>query len=258
MKLNTAARVALPLALLLGLSTHALAQSTVRPEAVIVSACGTAPNSGYAVIGDQKFLVMDVNGNLCVNVTVTATATTTATASATPTTVSAGAGAALNIDLHSSMFVQPTFAGTPVDSTHGLPVQGTAGGVPLPVSQANGDPCASVAHVFSNINIASGTTTKIVAGTSGKKTYICHQLMVSAAADNVAIVEGTGTNCGTSTVGMSGGTTAATGWNFQTGGGLSEGNGTNAVLATATAGDDVCLITSGAVQLSGHMVTAQQ
>lgn len=68
---------------------------------------------------------------LPVNATVTATATTTATASSTPTTVAPGPGAPLNIDLHSSLFVQPTFGGTPVDGTHGFPVNcilGCSGG----------------------------------------------------------------------------------------------------------------------------------
>ena len=64
---------------------------------------------------------------LPVNATVTATATTTATASSTPTSVSAGPNAPLNIDLHSAMFVQPTFAGTPVDGTHGLPINCISG-----------------------------------------------------------------------------------------------------------------------------------
>lgn len=61
----------------------------------------------------------------------TVTATTSATAAATPPAVGAGPGAPLVVDLHSSLFVQPTFAGTPVDATHGLPVNcivGCAGG----------------------------------------------------------------------------------------------------------------------------------
>lgn len=64
-------------------------------------------------------------------ISVTATATTTATAAATPPTVSAGPDNPLIIDLHSALFVQPTFAGQPVDGTHGLPVNcivGCSGG----------------------------------------------------------------------------------------------------------------------------------
>lgn len=43
------------------------AQSTTRPQAVVVTACGTAPNSGYATVGSQQNEVMDVNGSKCVS-----------------------------------------------------------------------------------------------------------------------------------------------------------------------------------------------
>jgi hypothetical protein len=96
----------------------------------ITPTCAAQSLSQYAGLPYYK-LYMDYTGELCVGATVTATATTTATASSTPTAVSAGPGAPLNIDLHSSLFVQPTFAGTPVDGTHGFPVNcivGCAGG----------------------------------------------------------------------------------------------------------------------------------
>ena len=59
------------------------------------------------------------------------TATTTATAASSPPTVSAGTGQPLAENLSSSLYVQPTYAGTPVDGTHGFPVNcivGCAGG----------------------------------------------------------------------------------------------------------------------------------
>lgn len=40
------------------------AQSTSRIQALIVSVCGTAPNSGYTV-GTMQFITMDPNGQLC-------------------------------------------------------------------------------------------------------------------------------------------------------------------------------------------------
>lgn len=105
------------------------AKAQQATQAQVVAACGT-PNSTYPA-GTTKPLTQDTAGKNCVNATVTATATTTATASSTPTAVSAGPNAPLNINLFSALFEQPTFGGTPVDGTHGLPVNcivGCSGG----------------------------------------------------------------------------------------------------------------------------------
>ena len=122
----------LPLAVaaLLAVCGPALAQ-TAQTTAQVVSACG-APIGTYAV-GSIKPQTQDTTGKQCSGATFSGsvTANTTATASATPTAISAGTGQALNENLFSSLFVQPTFAGTPVDLTHGLPtdcVTGCSGG----------------------------------------------------------------------------------------------------------------------------------
>ena len=77
--------------------------------------------------------------------------------------------------------------------------------------------------------------------------------MVAAAATNVAVVEGTGSVCGTGTAGVSGfgGATAATGWNFAANGGISLGNGDSSVGAEANSGDNLCVFNSGSGQISG-------
>jgi hypothetical protein len=49
----------------------------------------------------------------------------------------------------------------------------------------------------------------------------------------------------------SGGTTAAEGWNFAANGGLTQGDGSSAIMRTSTANRSICIITSAAVQLSG-------
>jgi hypothetical protein len=90
-----------------------------------------------------------------------------------------------------------------------------------------------------------------VTGTSAKKIYICSINLVTAAANNVAMVEGTGTVCATGIAGMAGGSTAATGWNFAANGGLTQGNGMGSIMAEATNADNLCLLQSAAVQLSG-------
>lgn len=119
-----------------------------------------------------------------------------------------------------------------------------------------GDPCALNVRSSVPINLTAGG--QLVTGVSGKQTYVCGMLIVNAAAQNIALVEGTGSTCGTNTAGMAGGATAATGWNL----------GVNQVVAfsypgawsivTATAGDNVCLLLSGSTQVSGYITVAQQ
>ena len=81
---------------------------------------------------------------------------------------------------------------------------------------------------------------------------------MTATAQNIALVEGTGTTCGTGTAGMAGGTTAATGWNFAANSGLVKGAGSNWVFKTATAADNVCLLLSSTGQTSGSVRYVQQ
>lgn len=112
---------------LLFLGGSAMAQSTVRPTAIIVPSCGTPPSSLYTAGSEQK-IVQDVNGNLCTGVT--ANAVTTATASASPTAVSAGTGKPLNIDLNSELFVNCTTGcsgGTSSNATSGVATSSTNG-----------------------------------------------------------------------------------------------------------------------------------
>lgn len=105
--------------------------------------------------------------------------------------------------------------------------------------------------------ISLTANTQIIPGTASKQTYICSINLVSAAADNVAVVEGTGSTCATSTAGMAGGATAATGWNFAANGGIAQGSGLGAVMRTATAADNVCVFVSGATQVSGAVSWTQ-
>lgn len=101
------------------------------------------------------------------------------------------------------------------------------------------------------ISITSGTTTLIVTGVSSRHVYICHLDLVTAVANNVAVITGTGATCGTSTAGVFGGTTAANGWNFAANGGIAMGSGIGMVGRTETTGDSICIITSSAGPLAG-------
>jgi hypothetical protein len=111
----------------------------------------------------------------------------------------------------------------------------------------------TVGDTYKNINVSTATTTLLVTGVAGRQVRITALHMVTAAANNVALIEGTGATCGTGTAGMAGGTTAATGYNFSANGGMTEGAGLGTVMQTATAGDSVCIVTSAATQLSGGL-----
>jgi hypothetical protein len=110
-----------------------------------------------------------------------------------------------------------------------------------------------ISDTYKAINISTATTTLIVTGVSGRQVRIGAFHMVTAAANNVAWIEGTGATCGTGSAGMAGGTTAASGYNLAANGGIAEGSGLGTVLSTVTTGDSVCLVTSAATQLSGGL-----
>jgi len=121
------------------------------------------------------------------------------------------------------------------------------------------DPCAGNAQTTTPISMTSATTTKIATGVSAKKIYVCSLTLFTAIANNVAVIEGTtATTCGTSAAGVIGGATAANGFNFAANQGFVMNGGTQHVAATATANDDLCLITSAAGPLAGVLVWVTQ
>jgi hypothetical protein len=113
------------------------------------------------------------------------------------------------------------------------------------------DPCKARTKLYASISQTANT--QLVTGTASKKIYVCSIHLVAAAATNVAVVEGTGTVCGTSSAGVSGfgGATAATGWNFAANGGIALGNGDSSLGAEGTSGDNLCIFNSGSGQVSG-------
>lgn len=119
----------------------------------------------------------------------------------------------------------------------------------------NGDPCSINLRQLGQVNLtASG---QVIAGVAGKQTYICHIGIVSATAQNVALVEGTGAVCVTNTVGMAGGNTAATGWNLAANEFVIEGTGGQWITGTVATGDNVCVLLSSTGQTSGVIQYAQ-
>ena len=120
------------------------------------------------------------------------------------------------------------------------------------------DPFAGQAKLFASIS--QTVNTQLVSGTALKKIYVCSIHVVAAAAANVAVVEGTGSVCGTGTAGVSGfgGATAATGWNFAANGGISLGERGFSSGAEANSGDNLCVFNSGSGQISGGISYAVQ
>lgn len=132
--------------------------------------------------------------------------------------------------------------------------------VVLSSNQAVADPCTWALKSYAPISVTGSA--QIVTGTSAKKTYICSYHLVTATAQNIALVEGTGTVCATNIYGLSGGTTAATGWNFAANSGIARGDGNATVVygsadANATAAN-ICLLLSGSGQTSGTIAYVQQ
>lgn len=120
----------------------------------------------------------------------------------------------------------------------------------------SGDPCTINMRAVVPISLTAGG--QLITGVTGKTTYICSLHLVSATAQNIALVSGTGTTCATGTAGIAGGATAATGWNLAANQSLVLGNGGLWILATATTGQNVCLLLSGTGQTSGAIQFVQQ
>jgi hypothetical protein len=152
--------------------------------------------------------------------------------------------------------------GTTSQPVSGLAADGsaTAGNPVLVAGKGSGN--ARVPIVCDNwtpISVSNTTATKLVTKATSKNVYICSINLVVAAASNVALIAGTQTTnqCDTSTAGLSGGTTAATGWNLAANGGLAYGNGMGVIMATASTGLDVCVVQSASTQISGSISWTQ-
>ena len=141
--------------------------------------------------------------------------------------------------------------------TNAVAVQGVASMTPVQITQSY--PPGLTTALSAPVVINATGSVQIVTGTAAKQTYITFlQFAINGTADNIALVEGTGTTCGASTTGMAGGSTAATGWNLLANGSVTSSNGGWWVFKTATTGDNVCLLASSGAQISGVVIYAQQ
>lgn len=183
--------------------------------------------------------VIDVQG------TVTVTGTVTANAGTDLTTVNL-----LTTAAHNDAFGT---AGSP--DTQVRSVQGVTGMTPIVISGANANPkinCTNNAF----LNMTSATTTEIVALSGSTIIYVCSFSIVSngGTATNVKFVDGTGTNCATSQSDRSANMPFTAAANTV---GISRGSGEGMILKTSTAGDALCVTSSGAATIAVDISYAQ-
>ena len=119
----------------------------------------------------------------------------------------------------------------------------------------------SAIKTFMPVSQAATGPTTLLAGVVGKRWYICFidlHIVTNGQNNNVNLVEGTGTNCSSVSAGLMGGTTAATGPNLDSSDWLLMGNGSAAVMVTATAGDNVCYVATGATGIAGALTAVNK
>lgn len=129
--------------------------------------------------------------------------------------------------------------------------------IPIKTVTMNADPCQDLTRAGS-APISQTANAQIIAGIPGRRVFVCHLMVVGADAENISLVEGSGTTCGSNTAAVIGGATAANGMNFAANGGVAEGVGSTWVAATATPGNSVCVFQSGSGRVAGVLKYAFQ
>lgn len=115
------------------------------------------------------------------------------------------------------------------------------------------DPCSYLAKSFQAVNTNAATTIEINEAVASAHYHVCSVNLVTAAANNVTIAEDDTQDCASPSAGVTGGTTAATGWNFGANGGIAIGNGASSIARTTTVNRRLCVLTSAATQISGSI-----
>lgn len=192
---------------------------------------GCVYNSAAPTLSTGQTAPFQCDTNAQLKISGTINATTAANATSTPPSLSSGSQGIFQ-SLFGALFVQPIFGGTPVDATHGLPVN--------VVSATSTDQCPS------SISVNQATSTDIL--TSIANLHICSVVLISAAQQAVSLTEGTGTLCANGATGLFGGTTASAQ--------VAANGGFSAIAAapwliTKTTADHLCLIQGTSSNISG-------
>jgi hypothetical protein len=122
--------------------------------------------------------------------------------------------------------------------------------IPLKTANVTVDPCQDLSRAGSAA-ISQAANAVIITGQPGRRIFLCHYTVVGADAENLSWVEGTGSTCGTSTLAVVGGATAANGMNFAANGGVQAGDGASWIAVTAVPGNTLCLFQSGVGRVAG-------
>lgn len=99
------------------------------------------------------------------------------------------------------------------------------------------------------LQIAVNQTTSTDLKTFTNKAYICYVFLISATAQNVSLVQGTGSVCATSTVALIGGTTASAA--LAANGGFVVEVAPGGYVKMTTTAQHLCLLQSGSGNISG-------
>ena len=100
-------------------------------------------------------------------------------------------------------------------------------------------------------NISVTAATQLVTNAGGQSLHICSFAVVLAGAESISLVEGTGSTCGTATVGLYGNTSASVAFAANGGSNLVSDR---IILPMQVRGDNLCLLKSAANNVSGTLV----
>lgn len=143
--------------------------------------------------------------------------------------------------------VVPLVNNAPVSASNPLPVTGGTG---------SGDACQTQSKL--SVPISQTSNTRVLLGSVGLINHVCSYFVLGADAEDISLVEGTGSICGTATAAIIGGATAANGPNFAASGGVALGNGAAQIAFGHNQGYDVCLLQSGSGVVAGVITFVQQ
>lgn len=124
------------------------------------------------------------------------------------------------------------------------------------IGYVSDDPCSQLVKTNLPISFQTTSSTQLIALSGSTKIYVCSLSLIASAATVFSITGGTGSACGTPAA-LIGTTVAAHGLSLPATGGLTLGNGAGTVAVTGV-GSELCIVQTGAGDLSGNLTYVQQ
>ena len=125
-----------------------------------------------------------------------------------------------------------------------------------PVADPSTDPCQMLTNSSTTISIAAATAIQLIAASASNKNYICSVDVFSKAGVDISVIEGTGANCQTGTVGIIG-TMSVTGISIAAQGGVVKGGAGRYVWRTNGTNVGTCIYAGSANPLTGFLKYVQ-